>query len=144
MSISDKFSIIVGHIDEFQDLKKFAEAQYITINDLTKENTNLKAKIDNLEKILATSTPLLSSNTEKEDELSGDEASICHDQLHLLNLISKERELTLEEIRKVEICSKILASFRTNPKKAKAEYSQLKLADILSIVEGDDSSGKTS
>lgn len=141
MSISEKFSIVVGHIDEFQDLKKFAEAQYILITDLTKENTTLKAKIENLERLLSQSTPLINGPEDKE-ELGGEEAIICRDQLIFLNMTSKSRELTLEETRKVDIYSKILASFRLNPKKAKAEYSQLKLADILSIAEGDNGNGQ--
>ena len=129
-------------LEEFKsvaELQTFAEAQYKTIQDLTKKNKDLKDEIKNLKKQLengvgvpvtneSSSITVLSTGT--------DEEIIAKVQLAKLKEISYERELTLEETKRTEIFSKILGSFRELENKTpEAEYKKLDDNQILRLLD---------
>lgn len=89
------------------------------INELTLENEKLKEKSSGLISIL-----------------SIDEELICRGQMSRLKKTSDERELTLEETRKLEIFYKILSSL-LNQNKGETNKPEKKVdsAQLLSLVE---------
>lgn len=129
-------------LEEFKtlaDLQTFAEAQYKTIQDLTRKNKDLKDEIVRLQK-------QLENGVQKQDDSNpspitilstgSDEEIIAKVQLGKLKELSYERELTLEETKRTEIFSKILGSFRELENKTpEAEYKKLDDAQILRLLD---------
>lgn len=137
-----KVNEIYGQITDIEELKKFAQAQHDMINQLTEQNKTLLIKNKDLEKLLSQNVVLVGKDTnliEKQGIFSSEEEQICRDQLRVLNEISKERELTIEETRKVEIFSKILLSLKDNNKKPKSAVEKMDSASLLKLVESNDS-----
>lgn len=102
-------------LDQFKDMasiQKYADAQYKTILSLSKRIKVLEQENIELKDLLEKSTPLL--NEEKKNfsafqvEASSDEEMIAKVQLARMKEISMDRELTLEEAKRVEIFTKIL------------------------------------
>lgn len=133
-----KVTQIFGQFANDQEKNDFIESQFKVITNLTKENDQLKLKLKNLEDVLAKSTPLLDGPNnliQKEGMFSSHEETIAREQLRLLNNTSIERELTLEEARKVDMYSKILIQCKNEPKKVKSSVEGLGVAELLKIVE---------
>lgn len=126
---------------EFSQLQEYAIAQQATIIQLSKKIQRLEEECDHLKKLLESSVPLIvkegnDSNVEK--FLSTAEETICIMQLDKLREISLERELTLEETRRVEIFAKILSTFRNVPKTIEIKNKNMKTEELLALVENDD------
>lgn len=108
----DSIDKMLEQIKDFASLQKYAEAQYKTILSLSRKVKVLEEENVELKDLLEKSTPVL--NEEKKNfvayqvEASSDEEMISKVQLARMKEISMERELTLEEAKRVEIFTKIL------------------------------------
>lgn len=114
--------------------KKFMEAQYNTITELTKKLAKAEEKVQHLEKLLESGVPSTPSTLDTVSRI-GEEELICRTQINLLRKISDERQLTLEEARKVEIYNKILLQLNAKNEKdipvTAKEYSEAELLKKL-------------
>jgi hypothetical protein len=104
-------------LEQFKDaasLQKYAEAQYKTILSLSRKVKVLEEENVELKDLLEKSTPLLQEEKQNfiayQVEASSDEEMIAKVQLARMKEISMDRELTLEEAKRVEIFTKILLS----------------------------------
>ena len=120
-------------LKQFKDdieLRAYAEAQYTTILELSKKIQKLEEENVGLKKLLENSTPLLE---DQKKEFLGYSLDACNEeiistiQLNKLKEISFDRELTLEETKRVEIYAKILSNLN-----AKKTEKQPQTADSLS------------
>lgn len=108
----DSIDKMLEQIKDFASLQKYAEAQYKTILSLSRKVKVLEEQNIELKDLLEKSTPVL--NEEKKNfvayqvEASSDEEMIAKVQLARIKEISMDRELTLEEAKRVEIFTKIL------------------------------------
>lgn len=108
----DSIDKMLEQIKDFASLQKYAEAQYKTILSLSRKVKVLEEENVELKDLLEKSTPVL--NEEKKNfiayqvEASSDEEMIAKVQLARMREISMDRELTLEEAKRVEIFTKIL------------------------------------
>ncbi len=108
----DSIDKMLEQIKDFASLQKYAEAQYKTILSLSRKVKVLEEQNVELKDLLEKSTPVL--NEEKKNfvayqvEASSDEEMIAKVQLARMKEISMDRELTLEEAKRVEIFTKIL------------------------------------
>jgi hypothetical protein len=108
----DSIDKMLEQIKDFASLQKYAEAQYKTILSLSRRVKVLEEENVELKDLLEKSTPVL--NEEKKNfiayqvEASSDEEMIAKVQLARMREISMDRELTLEEAKRVEIFTKIL------------------------------------
>lgn len=108
----DSIDKMLEQIKDFASLQKYAEAQYKTILSLSRKVKVLEEENVELKDLLEKSTPVL--NEEKKNfiayqvEASSDEEMIAKVQLARMKEISMDRELTLEEAKRVEIFTKIL------------------------------------
>lgn len=84
-----------------QELVQGNEAQYKLIVSLKRENEELKEKIKHLEQLLLKGPHQISS-----------EELICMEQIETLKANSAKRELTLEEIKKLDLLVKNLRLIR--------------------------------
>lgn len=110
-----------------------------TIKMLSRKIVELEEERDHLKKLLESSVPLLREEQGVLIPSTKDyilEENIAKVQLAILDRESMQRELTLEETKKCEIYSKILASLRNSGiKKVDAEVGLLKSEDLIAQLE---------
>ncbi len=124
---------------ELGQLQEFADAQQKTIIQLSKKIQRIEEERDHLKILLESSVPLIKSEGQQIGEkfLTSAEEAICVMQLDKLRGISSARELTLEETRKVEVFSKVLAAVRNAPKTIEIKNKQMTSEELLALVESD-------
>lgn len=123
----------------FSELQEYIEAQQKVIIQLNKKIQKIEAEKNNLENIVKNAPVSLFQG--KELSLANDmatEEAICAMQIKRLEEISLGRELTLEETRKLEAFSKILATFRNGPKTIEAKTKNMNGIELLKVAEGND------
>lgn len=131
--MADNFTLITKNIVSFDEMQKFAEAQHKTIIELSRKIKKLEDEKFSLEALLkSVDLPVM----QQEDSLFltnlAAEEYIATIQLEKLKHLSKERELTLEEARKVEIFTKILTiPASSKPKDIKAVAKKMSDEDLL-------------
>lgn len=112
-------STIVAQTRQINEIRKKLEEISRQCEILTIENTKLKA--------LAPASGL--------EATIPDEESICLVQLALINNMSMQRELTLEETKKTEIYSKVLQSIRgKKPEEKEQSIGNLSNEDLLAAM----------
>jgi len=135
--------LMLNEAKDFAELRAFSEAQQKTIVKLSKKNKELEEEIAHLKKLLESTTPVIAvDNTpafQADKFLTTDQEAICRMQLNKLKEVSYERELTLEEAKRVEIFSKILNVLENSPKTIKVETKNLDNKELLSLLEQDPS-----
>ena len=95
------------------DAKAYQKAQASVVVNLTRQNNELRKKMEELsgqlEKLTIENTRLKALGADTPGIEPGNDAeTIALVQLALLNNYSMQRELTLEEIKKFEICTKTM------------------------------------
>ncbi len=125
---------MLSELKDISELKKFAEAQNKTILNLSKELKESKDKNKHLEKLLESTTDIIPRDDkkyEKEDE------EICIRQLQLLRDLSAERELTLEECKKVDTYSKLIQNLKNFKEEETPKTKSIETSDLLKLVKSD-------
>lgn len=104
-----------------EDAKAYQKAQASVVVNLTRQNNDLRKKLEEmseqLEKLTIENTKLKALGNGTEIEKGNDAETICLVQLALLNNYSMQRELTLEETKKAEIFTKTLILLRGKQEK---------------------------
>jgi hypothetical protein len=130
----------------YEDLQKSVELQeytdklFATVNQLTQENEQLKAELSHLKNLLNAIPKgnLLSAQPLTEEEL------ICLEQITRLKNSSEQRELTLDEVKKLDLLHKNLKIIRDNaiidvkPAKQKALSNEKLLAIVAKKPESNE------
>jgi len=133
--------LMLNEAKDLAELRAFSEAQQKTIVKLSKKNKELEEEVTHLKKLLETTAPVIAPTAEvnqiisAEKFLTSDQEAICRMQLNKLKEISYERELTLEEAKRVEIFSKILNVLENSPKTIKVETKNLDNKELLSLLD---------
>lgn len=136
----DQMDKMLEQFKDFTSLENYAKAQYKTILSLSKKVKALEEENIELKDLLEKSTPVL--NEEKNNflafqvEASSDEENIAKVQLARLKEISIERELTLEEAKRVEIFTKILNTKGSNTS-ITVQTKKMDNDDLLKMLEND-------
>lgn len=130
----DNILFLAKEFKSLAELKKYAEAQYNTINSLTQRIENLKEENEHLKTLLQSvpisGVPALPSLSLPNEQL------ICEVQINILKEKATRQELTYEETKKLEIFTKILKELETRPKRTlSVEGKTLTDAELLSIAE---------
>lgn len=136
---------MLDEVKDLAELRVFSEAQQKTIIKLSKKNKELEEEVSHLKKLLENQTPLietLSQPSVGEKFLTSDQESICRMELNKLKQISFERELTLEEAKRVDIYSKIINVLENSPKTIKVETKSIPSQDLMSLVQSEESSNE--
>lgn len=104
-----------------EDSKAYQKAQASVVVNLTRQNNELRKKLEEmssqLEQLTIENTRLKALGNGTEIEKGNDAETICMVQLALLNNYSMQRELTLEETKKAEIFTKTLLLLRGKQEK---------------------------
>jgi hypothetical protein len=138
--MSDQMDKMLEQFKDLASLQKYADAQYKTILSLTKKLKILEQENNDLKDILEKTTPVLNEDKKTFSlpavEAASSEEMIAKVQLSRLNEISLDRELTLEEAKRVEIFSKILTSKGTD-KPALIQLQKMDSSDLLKALENE-------
>jgi hypothetical protein len=138
--MSDDIDKMIEQYKDVTSLQKYANAQYKTILSLTKKVKLLEQENIELKDLLEKATPVLEEDKKNfliyQDNGESDEEIISRVQLARLKEISLDRELTLEETKRVEIFNKILAS-KTNSKSNSDKTQKMNSDDLLKMLEND-------
>jgi hypothetical protein len=136
----DPFENILSQYKDYAELMAFASSQYKTIIQLSKKSAQQDEEIKHLKHLLEQNVPaLVQDENSNLIDLTGksDSEIICITQLALLKDISMEREITLEESRKLDTYTKLLIAIR-NPKDHSNEHvKKLDDGDLLKLVVND-------
>lgn len=127
----------------YEELQLFCASQFKQILTLSKKIKELEDKNSDLSK-KAKETNGLTVVNNKEPAVSGtslivkdDAKTIAQVQLKMLKDVSFDRELTLDEAKRVEIFNKIANAQEEKPKTIKADAKTLGTEDLLSLIEND-------
>jgi hypothetical protein len=133
---------MLDEVKDMSELRVFSEAQQKTIIKLSKKNKELEEEVVHLKKLLESQTPIIQSSEQPiglgEKFLTSDQESICRMELNKLKQTSFERELTLEEAKRVDIYSKILNVLENSPKTIKVETKGIPSQDLMSLVQSEE------
>ena len=128
-----KIESLFGKFKNEEEREQYMNAQLQVITNLTKTSEEQKAKIKHLEVLLKEATRPLMLN-QPENSISNEEL-IAQEQINLLKNTSADRELTLEETRKLDTYVKILLAIRGDNKSLKSTVTHLDTKDLLKLVE---------
>jgi hypothetical protein len=129
------FSKMISELKTLSELQTYADAQFKTIINLNKQVTELKAKNASLEQAVL-ALPAGTSNIIQFPQYSiSPEEEICIKQLNDLNNESKNRPLTYEEAKKLEVYTKVLASIRNKTQDLEGKYKKLTTEELLAMSE---------
>lgn len=135
---------LTQNFKNFDELKIFCEGQFKQILALSKKNRELEEKVNELNKKLKDQTKqeLIQAANNSQNLLTpdfkvlDDAKTISQVQLKTLKELAFERELTLEEAKRVEIFNRILNEEKKEDKKSlKADAKVLKEEDLLKLIE---------
>lgn len=108
-----------------KDLEAFCAAQDIAIFKLQKENDFLKEKISHLEQLLL-----------KQSTVVTPEEMICVEQINGIKQKSSQRELSLDEVKRLDILIKNLRLIKDQSTQAvdHKDYRNVKEIDLVAIA----------
>jgi hypothetical protein len=125
-------------IDEMANKFKSEQVDKETFDSQTTVLINLNKKIkqvqdenEHLKKLLKNSNPIIVNM----DEAGLDEELIARSELRKLRQTSQDRELTMEETKKVEIYSKIMANIANKPKVLEVTAKNLKSEELIGLLD---------
>src|SRR5579871_956726 len=118
-----------------EQLQQFAIAQQTTIIQMSKKIQKLEDERNHLKDIVDKSVPIIKSVDSAVTEVFENNAEyICHMEIAKLKEASKDRELTLEESRKLETYFRIITQIDNKPKPKEKEVEKLGTEELLKIV----------
>lgn len=124
---------MINQFTTLVDLQAFAKAQQKTLIDLTKKLKASEDEVKHLKKLLEGAVPVVNSPAKINFE-ANDEETIARQQLHLLKMISTDKELSLEETKRVEIYSKILNTLKDKPKTIEVNTKNLSIQELTAAL----------
>lgn len=130
---------IAKQFKNFAELQQFCSVQFQQILDLQAKIKDVEDKNKHLEKLLDTNSVLIQSSGDIQKLVSEsvDAETICLSQLKLLNRLSEDGQLTLEETKKTEIFYKILTSIQSKSKSKTNPTDELNDAELLTLITSD-------
>ncbi len=123
---------------ELSELKAYSDAQYITIIDLNKQINKLKEEKLHLEEMVKT-IPLAPAAPGAIIQFPtysiSDEEKICIEQIAKLKSSSSSAIFTLDEARRLEIFTKVLACIRGKEKDIDGSAKKLSTDELLKLAD---------
>jgi hypothetical protein len=131
---------ILNNFNNVDDLKEYASSQYKTIITQSKKITELERKVESLESKLQESEKKVAVNSAlslDQPEGSSDVETTCMIQIAMLKGLAMNRELTLEETKKLEIFAKTILAVRgkqASEEKKKESAPKLTTEQLLAMA----------
>lgn len=123
---------------DLETLQQFAQAQMTTLTQMSKKVQRLEEERDHLKTLLESSIPLIKTSPEGVTQnAEADSEYICTIEIAKLKNITQERELTYEEVKRLEIHFKILNQINIRNPKQEKEVKDLSTENLLKLIESD-------
>ncbi len=122
------------NFQEYIELKAYSDAQGKTLIEMSKKIKKLEDDNKELKKHLMNVTPIIKPDAPKSAFATTDEETICRQQIYKLKEISMERELTLEETKRLDIYTKILIEVENKPKVFEVKSKNLSDQELMLLA----------
>jgi len=112
-----------------KELREYSAAQYQTIESLKRENDVLREKAHHLEQMLSKKSAPIALPI-------SDEEIICIEQINILKSKSNNRELSLDEVKRLDLLIKNLRLIREQSTQVidTVDYSSMKEDDLVAAL----------
>ena len=125
-----KIDNLLSQFSDMSELRQFAEAQHNQIIALTQRIHELEEEKSN------GSSLVLAPEASRLDKIEeSDEEVICRIEIRKLRTSSMQRELTLDECRKLDTYAKILNQSKNLPKTIEVKARKLSTAELLALAD---------
>lgn len=112
-----------------KDLPAFAAKQQELLEKLVKEKESLEQQLSHANEIIKTLGQPLSLSKDNEEEL------ICIEQIKILKIRSSQRELDINEVKKLDLLIKNLRLIRSQPTdNIKTDYRDISEVELVAIA----------
>jgi hypothetical protein len=130
----DNINTLAGQFESKEELQKYCDNQFLTIQRLVTQVKRLEEELYDTKSLLTAAVPM-----ENKVQLDvAPEQLICEMQIKKLEKVSMERDLTLEETKKLDLLVKNLLLIKEDKKGIKeAEFNKVEdisEAQLLSLV----------
>lgn len=119
------------------ELQAFAEKQHLTISKLSADLSVAREEISKLKSQLAQAAPLVGQGL-VETIIVSPEQALLDDQIFMIQQRSYAKELSLEDVKKLDLLIKNKRMIADDKKDLKGQKSALSNADLLKIVQGNE------
>lgn len=112
-----------------KDVREFMHKQQQLLESLIKQNEQLKLQLSQANDIIKQLGQPLSLNKENEEEL------ICIEQINILKQRSAQRELDINEVKKLDLLIKNIRLIRSQPTdNIKTDYKDVSEVELVAIA----------
>lgn len=115
------------------DIKEFVHKQQQLLEKYMRQCNELQEKLDSADKIINSMGGSLIIGNSRE----ADEEYICLEQIRILKDKSRDRELDINDVKKLDLLIKNLRLIRSQPTENVNEMRDVSEQDLLSIAKGD-------
>lgn len=129
--------------NNIQELIDYSSAQYLALESAVKKIKILQEEVQHLQQLLASTTELIEEDSKVQKIIKAPELCIIEAQIDILQNRALQKELTLEEVKVLDLLIKNKALLSGEPttvvgqrKKNKSKYSEAELILIASDKEG--------
>lgn len=120
----DNILTLAGKFKSNIELQEYCDKQYVALEKALKRIHELELEIGHLKELLSGSSPIIGEA--KVELLPGSaEQSICEIQINMLQDVAKQRPLTLEETKRLDILVKNLYLAKSQNASIAADYTKL-------------------
>lgn len=131
---------LAGKFKNSKELQTYADAQFLALKSATEQIEKLKQEVAHLQDIIAQTVPLVGDN-KVDIIIQSTEQSIIEAQIKILSDRALKSELTLEEVKVLDLLiknKKLLSdepTTITGERKKKREYTEAELISKAKMVE---------
>lgn len=140
--MDNKIITLAGEFKEVAELREYCNHQYTLIAKILQENSSLKEEISHLKTLVVGVVPVFQESFVEPMSLE-DEEMICIMQIQRLKDISQKRELTLDEVKKLDLLHKNLKLSRgentvvVGKNKKDKNFTDAQLVKIAAVKENE-------
>ena len=136
----DSIETLLSEYKTSVELQAFAKSQMEVISNLTKKLAKAEEEKRHLEELLEQTNPLQVGQTNlavpSVDLGASDSEIIARTQLQMLRVMAMQGELTMEEVKKVQILTDVLLSLNKKEKEdSEAQITALDPKELLAALE---------
>lgn len=129
-----------GEFKSFKEMQEYADKQYIVLQNVLQDNKALQEEVEHLKKLLFDATKIIEAEENCERIIKTPAEIACEIQLEKIQQIAMQRELSLEETKKLDLLVKnqrlMKGDSTTIEGKSKKLRGDIEHAKILEIAKG--------
>lgn len=99
----DNIITLAGKFKSEKELQEYCDKQYVALQKASEKISAMQKEVDHLKRLLTSTAPLVKA---PETMVVSPEETICDIQINILKNTSMQGELTLEEIKKLDLLIK--------------------------------------